>query len=126
MTVKAHIENLKAGETVTLFYSTADAQTMDRAVAMRLPPDGYQYECVVPAGEESLQQSLVYRIEAGDAVSAEYRMDVADAPTILVRSVEYKYPAYTGLRPQRVENQGDLKGLEGTEITLLRGGQRED
>lgn len=118
LTIKAHIENLEEGERVTLYYSTADAQTVNRAVEMRLPPDGYKFECVIPSAEASLQQSLIYRIEAGDAISPEHRLDVTDAPTILVRSVEYKYPAYTGLRSQRVENQGDLKAIEGSEITL--------
>ena len=47
-----------------------------------------------------------------------FRIEVVAAPTIFVRTVEYKYPKYTGLLAQRVEQQGDLKGIEGTEVTI--------
>ena len=38
--VLARIQGLPAGGKVTLFYSTADGQTVDHAVEMNLPPDG--------------------------------------------------------------------------------------
>ena len=47
-----------------------------------------------------------------------YALDVVAAPTISVNSLEYKYPAYTGLLAQRVEQQGDVKAIEGTQVTI--------
>lgn len=118
VTVKARIEGLPSGGTVRLLYTTDDQQTVDRGVEMVLPPGGYKHECMLPPGESTLQQSLHYRIEAGDAVTRAFRLEVNAAPAIAVRSVEYKYPAYSGLLPQTVADQGDIKALEGTEITI--------
>ena len=116
--VSARVQGVPSDGKVTLFYTTSDGQTVDRAVDMPLAADGYKHACTLPAGESSLQQSLEYRIEAGDAVTKWYHLEVVAAPTLVVRSLEYKYPAYTGLLTQRVEHQGDLKALEGTEVTL--------
>ncbi len=118
ITVKARIEGLAADDKATLLYTTADRQTVDRAIEMILPPDGYKHEALLPAGDATLQQPLTYRIEAGDAVTRQYALDVVAAPTIAVQSVEYKYPAYTGLLAQRVEQQGDVKAIEGTQVTI--------
>jgi hypothetical protein len=118
VTVKARIEGLPTGAKVRLLYSTVDGQTVDRAIEMTLPPDGYKYAAVLPAGDATLQQPLSYRIEAGDAVTRQYMLHVVAAPTIAVESVEYKYPAYTGLLAQTVEQQGDVKAIEGTQVTI--------
>jgi hypothetical protein len=118
VTVKARIEGLPADGKVTVLYSSADGQIVDSAVEMSLPPDAYQHVCVLPAGDASLQQSLRYRIAAGDAVSRPFTIEVVAAPTIVVAGVEYKYPSYTGLLAQRVEHQGDIKAIEGTEIKI--------
>ena len=118
LTVAARVQGLPSGRGVTLLYSTADGQIVDRAVAMNVPPDGYKHQCVLPAGEASLQQDLTYRIEAGDAVTRPYRVEVIAAPTITVRAIDYKYPDYTGLLATRIERQGDIKGIEGTQVTI--------
>lgn len=118
VTVRARVEGLKSDGRVTLIYSTADGQVVDRSVDMLLSSDGYKHSCILPSGDSALQQSLNYRIAAGDAVSKTYHIDVVAAPTIVVRAVRYKYPSYTGLIEQRVEHQGDLKAIEGTEVTI--------
>ncbi len=118
LTVAARVSGLTGEGQVLLYYSTDDGQLVDRAVEMNLPPDGYKYSCLLPAGESSLQQSLTYRIAAGDATTRTYHVEVVAAPTIVVERVNYKYPTYTGLLAQRVEHQGDIKAIEGTEITI--------
>ncbi len=118
VTIKARVQGLARDGKVTLLYTTADGQVVDRAVEMKLPPESYQHLAVLPAGNASLQQTLTYRIQAGDAVTKSYRVEVVAAPTIVVRGVEYHYPSYTGLLTKRVEHQGDLKAIEGTEVTL--------
>ncbi len=116
--VSARVRELPSDGKVMLIYTTADGQTVDRAIEMQLGDDGYRHNGTLPAGEGDLQQNLEYRIEAGDAISSRYRLEVVSAPTIVVRAVQYKYPSYTGLLDQRVEHQGDVKAIEGTEITL--------
>ncbi len=118
VTVKARVQGLPEGAKVVLYYTTADRQIVDRTVEMNRPPDDYRHAAVLPAGDGALQQTLSYRIAAGDAVSRTHTIEVVAAPTIVVRAIEYNYPSYTGLLRQRVEHQGDIKALEGTEITL--------
>ena len=116
--VSARIRDLPDDAPVRLIYTTADGQTVDRAIEMKPSDDGYKHVCLLPGGEATLQQDLQYRIEAGDAVTRPFRLDVVAAPTIFVESVETKYPAYTGLLAQRIERQGDVKAIEGSEVTI--------
>jgi hypothetical protein len=116
--VSARIKDLPDDSVVQLFYSTADGQTVDRPIEMKLDADGYKHSCLLPAPDGSLQQDVDYRIEAGDAITRPFHLEVVAAPTIFVESIETKYPAYTGLLAQRVERQGDIKGIEGSEITI--------
>ncbi len=118
VTVKARVQGLPDDEQVLLYYTTADRQIVDRAVEMARPSGDYRHTAVLPAGDAALQQTITYRIEAGDAQSRDYEITVVAAPTIVVQAIEYKYPAYTGLLAQRLEHQGDLKAIEGTEVVL--------
>ncbi|MEX2113669.1 MAG: hypothetical protein WD845_10815 [Pirellulales bacterium] len=118
ITVSARIKDLPADASVRLIYTTADGQTVDRAIEMTPGEDGYKHACLLPEGDASLQQDLEYHIEAGDAITRPFHLDVVAAPTVFVEAVETKYPAYTGLLAQRVERQGDVKAIEGSQITI--------
>jgi collagen type III alpha len=116
--ISARVQNLPANAKVTLLYSTADGQTVDRAVDMVLADDGYKHAATLPAGDGALQQNLAYRVEAGDAISRRFQVRVVSAPAITVQSVTYRYPKYTNLLEQRVERQGDIRAIEGTEVLI--------
>ena len=118
VSVKAEVQGLPGDEPVTLYYTTADGQLVGRAIPLKIPAAGYLYECQLPEGKEGIQQDVTYRLVAGDAVSRPYQLQVQAAPTIVVESVEYRYPDYTGLVTQTVEHQPDIKGIEGTEVTI--------
>ncbi|HZN33325.1 MAG TPA: hypothetical protein VFB80_05875, partial [Pirellulaceae bacterium] len=138
-TISAIVSGVRGGDPVTLLVSTADGQTIDQPVEMTLAAGGLRYECVLPsdgkapsgrsagrqgeaqpfAGPSSgLQQDVTYRIVAGDAESPLYKLTVVAAPTIIVERLEYQYPAYTKKPAEKVEQQGDIKGLEGTRVTI--------
>jgi hypothetical protein len=116
-----------AGDTdpVRLYYTTADGQSVDREIRMQAKPGRLHFECLLPPQEDAspaakpgLQQDVTYRIEAGDAVSPDYRLSVVAAPTIVVQKLEYQYPAYTKKPPQTIERQGDIQAIEGTKVTI--------
>ena len=65
-----------------------------------------------------MEQDLVYWIEAGDARSRRFKVTVFERPTIVVQQVRYEYPAYTGVPTAEVGNTGDIRGLEGTQVTI--------
>ncbi len=121
LTVSAHVRGVRADEQVTLYYTTADHQTVDQPVAMQIPErieGAYRHQATLPPGGVGLRQSVEYHIMAGDTGSPRFRVEVLSAPSIIVERVRYEYPPYTGLAPRQVERQGDLKAIEGTEVTL--------
>ncbi|HEX7448488.1 MAG TPA: hypothetical protein VF306_13130 [Pirellulales bacterium] len=116
--VSAEVSGVRSGESVTLYYSTLDGQVVRRAVPMNLPANSYRHTAELPPDNLGLQQDLEYWIEAGDAASSHHHIKVQTPPTILVEAIEYEYPKYSELPPQRVTKHGDLQALEGTRVSL--------
>jgi hypothetical protein len=116
--VSAEVLGLRDDESVTLIYSTADRQAVNVSVPMYLTDGQHGYTCLLPAEQSGLAHEVTYRIEAGDCVSPTWRVQVFVAPTIHVKHVEYRYPAYTGFGTRKVEGMGDLKAIEGTEAII--------
>ena len=56
-----------------------------------------------------------YRRRRDDAT---IQLEVHIAPTILIDRIDYHFPAYTGQPDRTVKNQGDIKALEGTHVTI--------
>jgi hypothetical protein len=70
---------------------------------------------------EDLRRPLAYSVEAGDAASAEYRVEVLDRPRLAQMTVEYRFPAYLERPPERVDPaDGNLAAVEGTRA-IVRG-----
>jgi len=72
----------------------------------------------LPDSRIGLDRSLRLELEAGDARWPSFNVLVVDAPSVLVREAVYHFPAYTQHPPETREWQGDLRGLEGTEVEL--------
>lgn len=116
--VSAEVHGLASDGQVNLVFATADGKSVNQQIRMTVPADSHRYSCQLPEGSAGLQQDVDYHIEAGDARTKTYRVTVVAAPTIVVQSVDYVYPDYTGLARQSVEHQPDLKAIEGTRVTL--------
>ena len=50
--------------------------------------------------------------------SPTYTMKVVELPAVETLELEYVFPAYTGLPPQKVESGGDVAALRGTEVRV--------
>jgi hypothetical protein len=116
--VTATCFDLRSDEPVTLFYSSQDGRIRNQSIPLIHTGTGLQYEAMVPQSDEGIAQDLIYRIEAGDAVTASYRLTVQPAPTLLVQQIEYEYPGYTGQPRRVVQRRGDVRGIEGTRVTI--------
>jgi hypothetical protein len=64
-----------------------------------------------------LRTDLEYLIEAAGVRSPVFRVRVADIPWVSEIAVEYRFPAYTGLGPQR-QPGGDIAAITGTVATV--------
>ena len=65
-----------------------------------------------------LEKPIDYRVIANGVESKLFTMTLVDLPTVSKMELEYRYPAYTGLPPQKIENGGDVAALRGTEVFL--------
>ena len=118
VSVVARCYNLRPEEPVSLVWSSADERIQRQRISMRGGPGGLDYQAELPPDPEGLQQDLSYWIEAGDARSDTYRLQVLPAPTMLVEEVQYEYPAYTRRPPRVVSRQADVQAVEGTRVTV--------
>jgi hypothetical protein len=59
-----------------------------------------------------------YFVEAEGVTSPHYTLKVVDVPYVQRLDLEYKFPAYTGLDPEKIEDGGDIAVLRGTDVTL--------
>src|SRR5437899_2731690 len=65
-----------------------------------------------------LNKPIDYYVEAAGVRSPVFSMTLVDLPTVRQLELEYHYPSYTGLAPQKVESGGDVAALRGTEVRV--------
>lgn len=118
VTLSAEVHGLDTDESVLLYYTTVDGQSVNQAVPMTLSDGDYRHRCQLPPGPLGMQQETVYHLVAGDCTTRPYRLEVQPALSIRVDSVDYHYPEYTGLGDRSVERQGDVRAIEGTQVTV--------
>ncbi len=118
--VSAEIHGLSADEPVRLRYSTADETTVDESIRMERPtPESRRFEAALPRGTDAgVEQDLSYWIEAGDARTRKFKLTVFTRPTLMVQKIHYAYPPYTGLPTKETNHVGDIRGVEGTKVTV--------
>jgi hypothetical protein len=59
-----------------------------------------------------------YFVEANGVRSELYRLDVKDVPYVSRIDLQYRFPEYTGLAPEPIEDGGDVAALRGTRVEL--------
>ena len=65
-----------------------------------------------------VKKPVDYYVESDDVRSSTYHMKVVELPAVGKLELEYVFPAYTGLAPQKVESTGDVAALRGTEVRV--------
>jgi collagen type III alpha len=97
------------------------------AAAWRMPlkvAGGSRRTAVVPGDGRGLDQPVDLVIAAGDARSERIRVMLVDAPAVLVREIRYEYPSYMNREPETLPGQGDIRGVEGTKVTIVAAANR--
>jgi hypothetical protein len=101
-------------------------ESEDASVMVRRTPDG-KFEPLPLARTESgtyegllfdIAGPLDYFVEAEGVRSATYSMKVVEVPFVQRLELEYVYPAYTGLEPQKIEDGGDIAVLRGATVKV--------
>ena len=114
--VSAEIKGLREGDPVAVVFSSAGGGAVDRRLPMHADSGSENYARQIAESEGGIVSDLTYHIEAGDAVSKEYQLEVIPAPSFQVQSIEYQYPPYTGLESRTVREVGDVRAIEGTRV----------
>ncbi|MDP1561637.1 MAG: hypothetical protein Q8M16_09590, partial [Pirellulaceae bacterium] len=120
LTITALISGMLENETPVFVYDSVDGQAVGASTVM-VGQTGAKdkFEGQIKTGEQGVQSSFDFRIVAGDAVSRSYRVLLEQRPTLVLDRVDLKFPAYSELPPQTVIGQGDLRVLEGTELSVF-------
>jgi Domain of unknown function (DUF4175) len=99
----------------------------DAELAVRRGDAGTWERIPMSAGRDSgtfvarlfdLDERTQYFVEANGVRSPVFTLDVANLPTVRRLDLEYRYPAYTGLAPQRVDDGGDIAAPKGTVVRV--------
>ncbi len=95
-------------------YVQNETATVWTPIAMEPEPrgSGFLYLLI------DVQSSLNYYVEAKGIRSQSFMIKVLDLPKIERIDLTYNFPAYTGMAPQTVENEGDISALKGTKVDI--------
>ena len=110
--VIARLSNFGADEVTLLMRRGIDGEWEQWPMTATEGADGYEF-LVFNVGEDA-----EYLVEAAGVRSPTYRVTVHDLPYVDRIDLEYRFPAYTGLSPQREENGGDIAAVAGTRVLL--------
>jgi hypothetical protein len=66
----------------------------------------------------SVQTETEYFVESTGTRSDVFRLAVVERPYVKNVDLEYRFPAYARLEPQRIEGTGDITALSGTRVLL--------
>jgi hypothetical protein len=110
-TITAHLTGFDADQASLMVKKTPDAAY--ERVPLLKGEDG-KYEGML----FDLAAPVEYMVEANGVRSGIYTLKVVELPYVQHLELEYHFPAYTGLAPQKVEEGGDIAVLKGTEVRL--------
>jgi hypothetical protein len=113
----------RSDEPVYLVFSTDDGQAVNQRIPMSLPEGKIKFETQFPPGKQGIERgfnsSVDYWIAQGESRSKQFRLDVQPAASVEIVSLQYDFPDYTGLPTEIVEHGGDIRALEGTNVTVI-------
>ncbi|MEO1990517.1 MAG: hypothetical protein ABGW78_01185, partial [Pirellulales bacterium] len=131
--VQTKIEGLRSGEMPILSVrplkndGSIDRSTKSWKTKMNregLSDSDDQYLTILPDSDRGVDRSVQIELSAGDARLDPIKLTVVDEPSLLVKELQYDFPAYTQLQDEVVLWQGDIRAIEGTSVTVVASGNR--
>ena len=124
--VKPGNATISRGADLVISASLSGFETDDAALMVRKAPDAaFERVPMVRAQNGAydgmlfdLADPVEYYVEAEGVRSGTYTLNVVALPYVQRLELEYHFPAYTGLPPQKVEDGGDIAVLRGTEVRV--------
>ena len=113
-TITAKLTGFDAEQASLMVRKSPDAPFERVPLAAQRDDDEHQYEGMLFDSPAPID----YFVEADGVSSTIYTLKVVDLPYVQKLELEYHFPAYTGLAPQKVEDGGDIAVLNGTEVRV--------
>ena len=85
--------------------------TKERTLAMT--QNGTEYRADLPVDAD-----FQYRVVSGRTASRDYKVDALHPAHVERIDLDYEYPQFTGLKPRKDQDSGDIYGPPGTKVTL--------
>ncbi|MCK6458912.1 MAG: hypothetical protein L6Q95_03345 [Planctomycetes bacterium] len=100
-------------ERVTIHYRDSEGERGKATMKADLQGHVYRHEF------KAIAFPITFRLEGGDEVTEDYRIELMDAPEVVEVAVEVGFPPYAGRDPLRVDPaEGDPEMLRGGYLTL--------
>ncbi len=115
--VEVAVKGLRRDEKVVVRCSTLDKQFQNQRTPLTATTEGFRYAGRVVTESQGIHQPLDYWIEAGDASSGPYRVQISPLPSVVLQSIELEYPPYTQLAPRTLSGES-VEAVEGTRVTI--------
>ena len=109
--ISAQLSGFDAPDAALMVRKTPTAE-FERVPMVRGESGGYEgmlFDVSVP---------MDYYVEAEGVRSGTFSLKVVEMPYVQRLELEYHFPAYTGLAPQKIEDGGDIAVLRGTEVRV--------
>jgi len=111
-TINAKLAGFSAQNAVVMFRRDPTSQTYEK-LPLVLNDKGV-FEGII----FGVKTATEYFIDADGVKSSTYTLKVVDVPYVDKLALEYKFPAYTGLEPEKIEDGGDIATLRGTDVKV--------
>ena len=118
--------NVPKGVDQTITATLTGFAAEDASLMVRRSPTAAFEELSLVRGDDGRYEGMLfdvaapleYFVEAEGVRSGVFRLTVVDVPYVQRLELEYHFPAYTGLEPQKIEDGGDIAVIAGTEVRL--------
>lgn len=97
---------------VVVVYKEGDGEWIKEAMQQGLGQPSFLQEFF------NVQEPIQYYVEVGETRSEPYQISLYEFPDVSQIDVTYRYPDYTGLPPRTEEDNGDIRGLKGSTVTV--------
>jgi hypothetical protein len=93
--------------------ATLQVKVGNRQRTLTMTQKGSEYRVDVPVDAD-----FQYRVVSGRTTSRDFRVDALHPAHVERIDIEYEYPQFTGLKPRKDEDSGDIYGPPGTKVKL--------
>ncbi|MCC7034518.1 MAG: hypothetical protein IT179_16985, partial [Acidobacteria bacterium] len=112
------------GADQTIAATLAGFDAAEAAVVLRKGGEAAYERVAMLRGEDGTYEGLLfdlgddieYFVEAAGVRSPVFTLKVVELPYVKKLDLDYRFPAYTGLEPRKVEDGGDIAVLTGTSV----------